>query len=276
MKAEKLQSAYSVFLRVLLLFLLGILCACKEQIVHDLEEGQANRLLAALHEVRVDVEKVKQADGRFALAVPKSQMIPAIKYMRDRRLLREGGPSQRDTTSLVPDRNFQRLQYERDLSREISYTLSGLDHVLAARVHLHLPPRDPLFGNVIAGSEKGSASVVVVADGEFLRDKNEIAALVAGASGIPVSSISVMISKNESALKKSTLTLPIQAELPGRSENTVFLLLSENLAVQIAVSLLIALVGLLLLRSHLSRYRRQSKLNHIAKAFEQNAVGGAV
>ena len=174
---------------VLAFFLFG----CKEEIVHNLREAEVNKLITRLYEVQIESEKVKQADGNWALAVNESDAMRAISFLNDTRLVRPKGQSRTQSSSVVSSREDQRFQYERALSTEIERTLSTLDGVLEARVHLNLPPTDPIFGQPVRGIA-GSASVLLVTEEQMSLERNAIAALVSGASGVDVQSISVLLS----------------------------------------------------------------------------------
>ncbi len=175
-----------------------VLTGCKEQIIHNLSESEANRLLTRLDEAKIESEKVKQADGKWALAVEKGQVVVAIKFLSDARMLRAESVAISESGSVLSSREEQRFRYERALSKEIESTLSSIDGVLESRVHLNMAPLDPLLGNVLPNS-KGTASVLVVALQQFTLGKDEISALVSGASGIEIAGISVLINRTMSS-----------------------------------------------------------------------------
>ena len=168
------------------------LCGCKEQILHNLAEDEANNFLTKLHAGAIDAEKVRQADGRWALAVEKDAALPALKLLSDSRLLRAAGREPQSKPSMVSSREEQRFQYERSLSSSIEQTLFAIDGVLDARVHLNLPPLDPLFGQPLS-KEAGSASVLLVTSPGVILPEEKVQALVAGASGIAAAKISVLL-----------------------------------------------------------------------------------
>lgn len=192
--------------KVITSLVLVLLCACEEQIVHNLAEHEANRLLTRLNDVQIDSEKVKQPDGKWAISVNKSESLKAIKYLNDARVVREFQTSQTEKPSMISSREDQRFRYERSLSKEIENTLASIAGVLEARVHLNLPQRDPLFGQRI-DSAPGSASVLLIAVRASNVSAVEVAALVAGASGVEKERISVLVSeaKGLGTLESDTL-----------------------------------------------------------------------
>lgn len=181
-------------LRFLLLFVLLAISACKEQIIHNLSEREANRLLTHLHEADIAPEKVKQPDGQWAIAVSKGKALSAIKFLNDSRLFRETYPSAAKSSSVLSSRENQRFGYERALSSEIEATLSSMQGVLEARVHLNLPVVDPLFGKIVSEKSNISGSVLIITGSNLNLNEEAIAKLVSGAAGIPAKNITVVIS----------------------------------------------------------------------------------
>ena len=179
--------------KLLFLLLLLCLCACREVIVHDLSETEANKMMTRLLASELDASKEKQADGKWALSLPKEQASAAIRFLSDHRMLKEESVTLSQKAGLMVSKEEQRFRYERALSHEIETTLANMSGVLQARVHLNLPVIDPIFGQNIDNS-KSSASVMLVLENKQVNIA-EISALVAGASGIPLSSISVITSR---------------------------------------------------------------------------------
>jgi type III secretion protein J len=171
-----------------------IITGCKEQIIHNLEEVDANRMVTALHNAGVEVEKKIQPDGRWSIAVEEEVSMQALRLLEDKRILRAPSKSSVLKGSVIASREAQKFEYERGLSQEIENTLLSLDGVLEARVHLNLPTPDPLLGK-IAGNANGTGSVLVVTNSELDLGTENIAQLVSGASGISADKISVLASK---------------------------------------------------------------------------------
>jgi len=170
-----------------------MLAACQEQILHNLSETEVNKILTRLDEISVAAEKVKQPDGSWGLSVPKADALKAIKYLNETRILPESGTALSERPSMITSREEQRFRYERAISREIELTLANIPGVLEARVHLNLPVVDPLFGQPL-GNQRGTGSVLLVVRDSSL-SREQIAALVSGASGIPSDGVSVLFSQ---------------------------------------------------------------------------------
>ena len=108
----------------------------------------------------------------------------------------------------MSSREQQRFQFERSLSSSIETTLSALDGVLDVRVHLNLPVSDPLFGKPVNSQDKGSASVLLITGSVFPNSNEQIASLVAGASGISSKNVSVLISVKNKEKAENVFTVP--------------------------------------------------------------------
>ena len=170
-----------------------VLIGCREAVMHNLSETDANRLLTTLHSIEIDSKKVRQPDGKWLVEVPKTQALQAIRHLEQSRLFRDIRPQQPGKSSMITSREEQRAESVRVLSREIETTLTSIDGVLEARVHLQLPARDPFFGEKILGGGEGSASVLLAAGKDFSLTRDEIQALVSGAAGIKAERIAVVL-----------------------------------------------------------------------------------
>ncbi|MGA1191273.1 MAG: hypothetical protein ACO3XO_03205, partial [Bdellovibrionota bacterium] len=185
----------SLFLIVLML----ALAACKEPILHNLTENEGNKLLTRLHERGIMAEKQLQSDGTWALAVSRKDAIPALSLLSHARVFRRLDSTRSELASgMLPNRETQRFQYERALASDIESTLMALTGVLESRVHLNLPPTDPIFGRSTEKEYHSSGSVLLITDETFQEVHREIQILVAGAAGISPDSISVLISGPQS------------------------------------------------------------------------------
>jgi type III secretory pathway lipoprotein EscJ len=135
---------------------------------------------------------VLQSDGRWAIAVPSDKVLPALSFLDSHRVLpsRDGDPKPKSQGGLVPSREEQWFRYERSVAQSIEDSLSTMQGVLEARVHLHLPESDPLFG--VRRDDRGSGSVLVVVDTRFSAKDEELSSLVAGAAGIVAGNVRVL------------------------------------------------------------------------------------
>jgi type III secretion protein J len=191
--AKHYLKEYAAFqLRVWLVFLALIVTGCREQLMHNLSEQQANRLITRLHENVIESRKTRQPDGRWSVEVERNQLAQALREMQKLRLLRDVRATSSENSSVIASRDQQRFAFERALSSEVEQTLLSIEGVLEARVHLNLPQVDPLFGKSITGAQ-GSGSVFIIAEQELAFSREEFANLVAGAAGMLPQGISVLI-----------------------------------------------------------------------------------
>jgi type III secretion protein J len=181
------------FLTILSAIAALFLTGCQEQIVHDLSERDANRVISHLSEARLHPRKVQQPDGRWAISVARDEMVPALGYLDTRRVLvTRDSPAVASKGPIIPSREEQWFRYERSMAHAIEESLSTLPGVLEARVHLNLPDEDPLFGDGAQGG--GSGSVLLVVDARFSAGEGEVAAVVSGAAGLKPELVRVLTS----------------------------------------------------------------------------------
>lgn len=168
------------------------LCGCEEQILHDLTEHEANKVLSRLHVGKLPATKVLQSDGRWSISVDEDHVISALTFLDSNRVLapRTSVLPTNSKGGIVPSREEQWFRYERSVAVSIEESLSTIRGVLETRVHLNLPEKDPLFGT--KKLDVGSGSVLLVVDDRYATEKTDVANLVSGAAGIPAQYISVL------------------------------------------------------------------------------------
>ena len=191
--------------------IVAICCVgCQEQIVHDLSEREANKVLSELHNAKVDANKVVQSDGRWAISVSKPDMFPALSHLESQRVLSAPSPrgSSQAKSGFIPSREEQLFRHERAMAQAIEESLATIPGVLEARVHLNLPAEDPLFG--VSRTNTGSGSVLLLVDDQCTARDEEVARLVGGAAGLPAGAIGILRSRAErTPLAKSLAVEPV-------------------------------------------------------------------
>ncbi len=180
------------FFRHVVLLSLVVLSGCQEQILHDLSEPEANRVISRFSGTDIVPSKVSQSDGRWAIAVPHRDAAPALSFLDSHRVLssRAAIGSQSTKSGLVPSREEQWFSYQRAVSQSIEETLNTLAGVLEAHVHVNLPEHDPLLGRT--RDVGGTGSVLLVIDERYTTKDEEVSALVAGAAGLSAASVTVL------------------------------------------------------------------------------------
>lgn len=140
-----------ISLVVLMLFLQ----ACDTELYSNLEQREANRMVATLLERGIAADRVVQKDGLLTVTVDKSRFAEAVSLLED-----AGLPQQNFTNlgevfqsnGLVSSPVQERAQMIYALSEELSHTVSQVDGVLSARVHVVLPDNDLLKRNTVPSS----------------------------------------------------------------------------------------------------------------------------
>ncbi|TLX58655.1 EscJ/YscJ/HrcJ family type III secretion inner membrane ring protein [Stutzerimonas nosocomialis] len=177
---------------LLVIVLAALLHGCDTDLYTNLSEREANAMLATLLREGIPAER-KVRDGQVTLSVPKERFSEAMALLDQ-----AGLPQQRfsnmgevfKNNGLVSSPVQERAQMVYALSEELSHTVSQIDGVLSARVHVVLPDND-LLKRVIAPS---SASVLIryEAGTEVNQLIPQIKTLVAnGISGLSYEGVSV-------------------------------------------------------------------------------------
>jgi type III secretion protein J len=167
------------------LFFAASAAGCTVPIAGGLDEAQANKVVVALDRAGVGGEKESDpaVEGRFRVIVERDEAPRAIAALREEDLPSPSTPGLLDAMgkgSLVPSQLTEHAQFVSGLSGELERTLSAIEGVLAARVHLSLPEADPLQEGP---RPKATASVLLKHRGATPPiDIHEIKRLVAGAA----------------------------------------------------------------------------------------------
>ena len=181
------------FKKSFLVFLL-LLCSCKEALLHNLSEIQANRLIGILNSEGIEASKELQADSKWTLMVNKQDLVDAISLLDSKRLLKDNTSTIKESSSLLGSNQEKNFYYERVLSSELEKTLLTLSGVFDARVHLNIKKSDALSLKN-EDDVKTSASVLMVVNETEDFDENKIKSIISGASGIEPKDVSIVISK---------------------------------------------------------------------------------
>lgn len=127
---------------------LTLLAACGEQDLYTgLSQRQANEMTALLRNAGIAADKQAREGSTFAVVAPKARFSDAIELLRASGYPRDG----HDTLGQVFKKEGfvsspleERARLSHALSQEIASTISSIDGVVVARVHLSVPERDPL------------------------------------------------------------------------------------------------------------------------------------
>lgn len=137
--------------------------ACGEsvELVGSLPESEANEILSTLLREGIEVQKVPAAEGLVSVMVDGSRVADALHIMRANGLPREQFARMGDVfqkEGLISSPLEERARYIYALSQGLAETISQIDGVITARVHVVLPDRAPGAGAVLTPS---SAAVFI-------------------------------------------------------------------------------------------------------------------
>lgn len=136
------------------------LAGCRNELYSNLSELEANQMLAALMANGISAEKAVKGKGGFTVSVDERDMLKALSVLNDRGFPR----SARDSIGKVFQKSGimsspfeERVRYIYALGEEVAQTLSQVDGVVTARVHIVLPDA-PQLGQPVKPS---SAAVFI-------------------------------------------------------------------------------------------------------------------
>lgn len=131
------------------LLLAALLLGCDAEIYHALEERQVNEAVVALREAGIPGEKQKEGQARgqaplFTLIVPRRDETRALRLLAAEGLPRPQKKAPSRGANLLPLPEETHDARAQALEEQLAATLERLPQISEARVHLVLPPTDPL------------------------------------------------------------------------------------------------------------------------------------
>lgn len=136
-------------LKIALIGCLLVLSGCKTELYNGLSQKEGNEMLAILLVAGISTEKLPDSDERIKLMVEESQLSLALATLKS-----QGYPKDKFASlgDVFPDEGLisspleerARLMFAK--SQEISSTLSQIDGVITARVHIVKPQEEKIRG----------------------------------------------------------------------------------------------------------------------------------
>lgn len=134
-----------------------LLAGCdKEATLHSgLEERQANLVMAALLDAGIDCHKSPGEEGTWNVTVSESKFAAAVNLLEKTGLPRQphkGIGEVFKKTGMISSPSEERIRFMDALAQDLAKTISGIDGVVDARVHVVLPENDPFARNALPSS----------------------------------------------------------------------------------------------------------------------------
>lgn len=124
-----------------------LLAGCQVDLYSRLAENEANEIVATLLRHGISASRHATKDGSSVVKVDERSFADAMTVLNDAGLPKQKFSSIGDVfadTKLISSPMEERARFIYALSQELAKTLSEIDGVIAARVHLVLPKNDPL------------------------------------------------------------------------------------------------------------------------------------
>ena len=171
---------------------------CTREVAGGLDESEANRAVVSLSRAGVDAEKTPDpaAEGRFRLVVNRDEATLAISVLAGEELPRPRALAAKDPGWVASPEADRRASIVAT-AVQVERTLTSIDGVLDARVHLDVPTVDPWMAAVASSAPpniRPTASVLLRHRGATPPiGIDDVRRLVAGAvAGLAVTDVTVI------------------------------------------------------------------------------------
>lgn len=227
---------------------------CSVPVAANLDESDANQAIVLLERggVGADKERDPEHEDRFRVSVPSGEASRAIGLLAQENLPPRSSPGVLEALGgggVVPSRLAEHAKWTAGVAGDLERSLRGVDGVLSARVHLAVPPKEPLDPE--AARARPSASVLVRHRGPTAPlPAAEVQRLVAGAvSGLLPEQVTVVLTATAlGRVSEGELRRFGPITVTRGSQNAV-----RFIAAAAALSNLLLVGGVLLLWSRLRR-----------------------
>jgi type III secretion protein J len=208
--------------------ILALVAACdtRVELISSVSESEANEALAALLDGGVKAGKIPGKEGVVSLDVAQSEVSKAIGILRVEGLPRERYAKMGEIfrkEGLISSPLEERARYIWALSQEISSTLSQIDGVIKARVHVVLPERsaggDPSLPSSAAVFIKHKTGVNL--EDSVAQIKRLVANSIPGLSGEKVSVILIASNGKVNLNESLPVSGVVKADSVSETTNTV-------------------------------------------------------
>lgn len=130
-------------------------CEEKTPLFSGLEEAQANAVMATLIGSGIEAEKTPGDEGTWVVTIGKSNFAAAANLCESKGLPRRrfnGVGEVFKKTGMVSSPSEERIRFMDAIAQDLSHTISMIEGVVDARVHVVLPENDPFAKNTLPSS----------------------------------------------------------------------------------------------------------------------------
>ena len=134
-----------------------LLVGCdKETTLHSgLEENQANLVMAALIDAGISCRKAPGEEGTWNVMVSEQKFADAVNLLEQKGLPRRAHMGVGEVfkkTGMISSPSEERIRFMDALAQDLARTISMIDGVVDARVHVVIPENDPFARNTLPSS----------------------------------------------------------------------------------------------------------------------------
>ena len=227
-----------------------LLCGCDEMVVlfNALDEQQANPIMALLQDNHLSCQKNAGEENTWKLMVKQRDFAKAVELCQQHGLPQQiyhGVGDVFKKTGMVSSPTEERIRFMDALAQDLSRTISEIDGVISARVHIVLPNNDQFAKNALPSS--AAVAIRHRSDSDLEDHIPEIKNLVMNAiEGVDYDKITVTLFKVIVAPKDAITGQPA-ASSPKISDDMMRILVTANasLAVLLAVVLVLVIMRLI-------------------------------
>ena len=135
----------------------ALVAGCDKEVpIHSgLAERQANLVMAALLDDGIAAHKAAGDENTWNVTIRESDFARAANLLERKGLPRRDFNGVGETfkkTGMISSPTEERIRFMDALAQDLSRTISGIDGVIDARVHLVLPENDPFAKNILPSS----------------------------------------------------------------------------------------------------------------------------
>ncbi len=233
--------------RALLMCVLSsvLLAACGDETLYSkLNEQEANDMVALLYASGMPASKVAGSNDLYTVTTAQKSFAGAVSLLHANGFPRERFDTLGDVFAkegFVSSPLEERARLNHALSQEIAHTLSSIDGVVMARVHLAVPEQDRLSDSI----RPASASVFVKhrADRDLADSISQIKALVVnGVENLPYENVTVALFQ---AAENRDRIRPVRIDAPSSDVSVQAMSLWPDLPAYLPAPLASALALLL-------------------------------